>query len=66
MLLANDIVPRNAELLKPQEHTLDTPTMSETPSGNSEVKKEAESESESDDSDVDSDSMTEKALLVRF
>ena len=66
MLLANDIVPRNPELLKFQEHTLDTPAMSEMPSGNSEVKKEAESESESDDSDEDSDGMTEMALLVRF
>jgi hypothetical protein len=62
MLLANDIVPRNPELLDPQEHTLDTPPISETPSGNSNVKKEAESESESDDEE----SIREKALLVRF
>ena len=65
MLRLNEIVPRNPELLEPQEHTLDTPT-TETPSGKSKVKKEAESESESDDSDEYSDGMIEKAVLVRF
>ena len=58
MLQANEIVPRNPELLEPQghagsgEHTI--------------VKKEdAEFGPESDDSDEDS-IMRERALLVRF
>ena len=62
MLRANDIAPRNPELL---EATLDTPSTSETPSSNVKhfkVKKEAEFESEIDDDD----SIREKALLVRF
>ena len=65
MLLANDIVPRNPEFLEPQERTLDTPPISETPSGDSKVKREAESDSEDSESD-DEESMREKALLVRF
>ena len=66
MLRANDIVPRNPDLLESQEHTLDTPSISETSSGKGEyseyskLKKEAEPESESDDED----SMREKVLLV--
>ena len=62
MLRANDIAPRNPELL---EAALDTPPTSETSSSNEEhfrVKKEAESGSEIDDDD----SIREKALLVRF
>jgi hypothetical protein len=65
MLRANDIVPRNPELLESQEHTLDTPPIAETSSGNGEyskLKREAESGSDSDDED----SMREKVLLVRF
>ena len=65
MLRANDIVPRNPEPLKHQEHTLDTLPISETSSGKGEysiLKREAESGPESDD-EV---SMREKALMVRF
>ena len=69
MLQANDIVPRNPELLEPQGHALqvDTPPTNKMSSGrgdHSKVKKEAESGLETDDSDEDS--MREKALLVRF
>ena len=65
MLRANDIVPRNIEPLELQEHTPNTPSVSEASSRNreySKLKKEAESGSESDD-EV---SMREKALMVRF
>jgi hypothetical protein len=69
MLRANDIVPRNPELPKPQEHALETPPTSETSSGKGEystkVKREVESGSEIDD-DEDSLSIREKALLVCF
>ena len=70
MLRANDIIPRNPQLepgLEPYEHTLDTPTMSETSLGKGEifkVKKEAESGPEIDDSDEGS--IRERAILVRF
>ena len=67
MLRANDIVPRNPELLEPQKSALDavTPPKSETSSGKGKyfnVKKEVESGLEIDDKD----SIKEKALLVRF
>ena len=69
MLQANEIVPRNPELLEPKGHALHTPATFEVSSGSREhtkVKKEdAEFGPESDDSDEDS-IMKEKALLVRF
>ena len=68
MLRANDIVPRNPEPPKPQEHALETPFTSETSSGKGEcstkVKRDVESGSEIDDED--SLSIREKALLVCF
>ena len=60
MLQANEIVPRNPELL--EGHALGTPATYEISSGggeHSKVKKEAET------NDSDEDSMREKALLVR-
>jgi len=63
MLRANDIVPRNPELLEPQQNT---PPISEKASGKgpkgeySKLKKEAESGSESDDEES---TMRGKALL---
>jgi hypothetical protein len=65
MLHANNIVPRNPELLEPQE-ALDTPSTYDMSSGrgDSKVTKEAGSGPETNDSDEDS--MREKALLVRF
>ena len=62
MLQANEIVPRNPELLEPQGHALGTPATYEMSSGGGKhfkVKKEAET------NDSDEDSMREKALLVR-
>ena len=67
MLQANDIVPRNPELLEPQGHTLDTPPIYEMSSGSAEhskVKMKAESRPETDD--LDEESIREKALLVRL
>ena len=64
MLRANDIVPRNFELLERQE-TLDTPPASEMSSGKREQRYKVEKEVEFE-SDDDEDSMREKALLVRF
>ena len=66
MLHANDIAPRDPELLESQR-SLDavTPPTSETSSGKGkhlEVKKEVESGIESDDEE----SIREKALLVCF
>lgn len=66
MLHANDIVPRNPEPLRPQEHALDTLPTSEMSTGkgeNSKVKKEAEVSSDTEDDDS---MIREKALLVRF
>jgi len=66
MLRANDIVPQNPEPREPQEHTLDTPPISETSSRkgeHSKVKEEVESGSESE---TDEDSMREKALLAEL
>ena len=67
MLRANDIVPRNAEPLVPQESALDvaTPPTSETSLGKRKhfkVEKDVESGLESDDEE----SIREKALLVCF
>ena len=67
MLRANDIVPRNAEPLVPQESALDvaTPPTSETSLGKRKhfkVEKDVESGLESDDEE----SIRERALLVCF
>ena len=67
MLRANDIVPRNPELLEPQKSALDavTPPTSETSSGKRKrikAEKDVESGLESDDEE----GIREKALLVCF